>query len=136
MCFRLNRILAILSLVTKNYRAVSLLPTSGKVFESIFMAKNLLAPSQSGFKPGDSCINQLLSITHEIYSSFDDGFEVRSVFFLDISKPLDKVWHEEIIFKLQLNGISDDLLNIKELRLMVSPLQGPKLMQGSPKDLS
>ena len=57
-------------------------------------------------------------------------------FFLDISKPLDKVWHEEIIFKLQQNGISDDLLNIKELRLMVSPLQGPKLMQGSPKDLS
>ena len=43
----------------------------------------------SGFKPGDSCINQLLSITHEIYLSFDDGFEVRSVF-LDISKPLIK----------------------------------------------
>ena len=90
MCFRLNRKKAILSLVTKNYRPVSLLPISGKVFESIFMAKNLLAPSQSGFKPGDSCINQLLSITHEIYSSFDDGFEVRSVF-LDISKAFDKV---------------------------------------------
>ena len=42
----------------------------------IFSADNLLAPSQFGFKPGDSCINQLLSITHEIYSSFDDGFEV------------------------------------------------------------
>ena len=78
---------------------------------SFFLANNLLAPNQSGFKPGDSCINQLLSITHEICSSFDDGFEVRSVF-LDISKALDKVWHEEIIFKLQQNGISDDLLNI------------------------
>ena len=56
-------------------------------------------------------LNQLLSITHEIYSFFDDGFEVRSVF-LDISKAFDKVWHEEVIFKLQQNGILDDLLNI------------------------
>ena len=67
--------------------------------------------NQSGFKPGDFYINQLLSITNEIYSSFDDGFEVRSVF-LDIFKAFDKVWHEGIIFKLQQNGISDDLLNI------------------------
>ena len=35
---------------------------------SFFLANNLLAPDQSGFKPGDSCINQLLSVTHEIYS--------------------------------------------------------------------
>ena len=58
---------------------------------SFFLANNLLAPNQSGFKPGDSCINQLQSITHEIYSSFDNGFEVRSVF-LDISKAFNKVW--------------------------------------------
>ena len=78
---------------------------------SFFLANNLLAPNQSGFKPSDSCINQLLSITHEICSSFDEGFEVRSVF-LDISKAFNKVWHEGIIFKLQQNGILDDLLNI------------------------
>ena len=103
----------------KNYRPVSLLPICGKFFERLifnamfifFLANNLLAPNQPGFKPGDSCINQLLSITYEIYSSSDDGFKVRSVF-LDISKAFDKVWHEGIIFKLQQNGISDDLLNI------------------------
>ena len=78
---------------------------------SFFLANNLLAPNQSDFKPGDSCINQLLSITHEIYPSFDDGFEARSVF-LDIFKAVDKLWHEGIIFKLKQNGISDDLLNI------------------------
>ena len=49
--------------------------------------------NQSGFKPGDSCINQLLSITHNIYKSFDDGYEVRRAF-LDISKAFDKVWHD------------------------------------------
>ena len=57
---------------------------------TLFLANNLLAPNQSGFKPGDSCINQLVSITHETYSSFDDGFEVRGDF-LDISKASDKV---------------------------------------------
>ena len=53
---------------------------------------NLISSNQSGFKPGDSCINQLLSITHKIYKSFDNGFEVRGVF-LDISKALDKAWY-------------------------------------------
>ena len=67
---------------------------------SLFLANNLLAPNQSGFKPGDSCINHLLSITHEIYSCSDDGFEVRSDF-LDISKLFNKVWHEGLIFTLQ-----------------------------------
>ena len=46
-----------------------------------------------------------------IFSSFADGFNVRSVF-LDLSKAFDKAWNEEIIFKLKQNGISDDLLNI------------------------
>ena len=40
-------------------------------------------------KPGDPYFNQFLSITHEIYKSFGDGFDVRSVF-LDISKAFDK----------------------------------------------
>ena len=31
---------------------------------------------------------------------------------MDIFKAFDKVWHEEIIFKLQQNSIPDDLLNI------------------------
>ena len=74
-----------------------------------FFIENKLPSSQSGFKPVDSCINQLLSITHEIYSSFDEGLEVRSIF-LDIAKAFDKVWHDGIIFKLTENGISGNLL--------------------------
>ena len=44
-------------------------------------------------------------------NSLGEGFEVRGVF-LDISKAFDKVWHEGLIYKLQQNGISGELLNI------------------------
>ena len=84
----------------KNYRLISLLPIFEKIFERIiynnlfeYLTTNkLISDSQSGFNPGGSCVNQLLSITHEIYDSLDNGLEVRGVF-LDISKAYDKVWH-------------------------------------------
>ena len=102
-----------------NYRPISLLPICSKIFERIifneifrfFIKNDLISQHQSGFKPGDSCINQLLSITHEIYQSFDQGFDVRSVF-LDISKAFDKVWYDGIIFKMKQNGVSGNLLNL------------------------
>ena len=72
---------------------------------------NLLSPNQSGLTLGDSCINQLLSINHEILNAFDKGLEVRGIF-LDISKAFDKVWHDGLIFKLRQNGISGDIINI------------------------
>ena len=103
----------------ENYRPVSLLPICGKIFERLiynslfefFIANELISSNQSGFKRGDSCINQLLSITHEIYKSFDDGYEVRGVF-LDISKAFDEVWNNGLIYKVKQNGVSGNLLNL------------------------
>ena len=80
-----------------------------------FSANKLISKNQSRFQLGDSCINQLLSITHEIFTSFDNGLEVRSVF-LDISKAFGKVWYEGLIFKLKQNGIYSELLNINIIR--------------------
>ena len=54
-----------------------------------------------------------MSITHEIYKSFDDVWEIRGVF-LDISKAFDKVWHEDLPLKLRLNGVSGNFLKIME----------------------
>ena len=90
----------------KCYWPVSSLPSCGKIFERLiynnlfeyFFENNFISQIQSGVKPGDACMNQLLSITHEIYQSFDDGFEVRGVF-VDISKTFDKVWYEGLISK-------------------------------------
>ena len=71
---------------------------------SFFIENKLISTSQSGFKPGNFCISQLLSITLEIYSSFDECLKVRSEF--------DKVWYDGIIFKLTQNGILGNLLNL------------------------
>ena len=86
------------------------------IFNSIFEFledNSLLNPNQSGFRSSDSCVFQLSSITHEIYTSFDcnPSLEVRGVF-LDISKAFDKVWHKGLIYKLQSVGISGNLLNL------------------------
>ena len=94
---------------------MSLLPICGKIFEklifnalySFFEDYKLLNPCQSGFKKNDFCINQPVSITHEIYSTFDCNPppEVRGVF-LDLSKAFDKVWRDGLIYKLKLLGTS------------------------------
>ena len=86
--------------LVKNYRPISLFPIFGKIFEKIIFdrlynflsQKELLNPNQSGFRPSDSCVNQLIAVTHEIFEAFDcnPSLEVRSVF-LDISKAFDKV---------------------------------------------
>ena len=77
------------------------------------MEETLLNPNQSGFRPSDSCINQLLAITHEIFEAFDcnPALEVIPVF-LDISKSFDKLWHEGLLFKLRSMGISGELYNL------------------------
>ena len=70
--------------ILKNYRPVSLLPICGKVFERLiynslfeyFIENDLISPNQSGFKPGDSCTNQLISIKHEIPLMMDFKSEV------------------------------------------------------------
>ena len=41
---------------------------------------NLLSTNQSDFRTGDSWINQLLSITHDVYYSFKERFEIRAEF--------------------------------------------------------
>ena len=57
-----------------------------------FNDNKLLTPNQSGFRQGDSTVNQLLYITHQIYTAFEEHptHETRAVF-LDISEALDKV---------------------------------------------
>ena len=65
--------------LVNDYRPVSLLLISSKIFEktifdnifNFMIQKNLLNSFQSDFRPNDSCVNQLISITHSIYRAFD-----------------------------------------------------------------
>ena len=91
---------------------ISLKLQSNSLF-SYFMQNKRFTECQSGFIPGDSCVAQLLLITHEIYKSFDCNPPTdRRGIFLDISKAFDKVWHEGLIFKLKTYGIDGDLLKL------------------------
>ena len=51
---------------------------------------------QSGFRPGDYTINQLIFFVHKIYEALEAGKELRDVF-LDVSKPFDKMWHHGML---------------------------------------
>ena len=64
-----------------------------------FLNRGLISANQSSFKLGDSYINQLLSITYNIYKSCDDLY-------------IDKFWQDCLIFKLQENGISGNLWKV------------------------
>ena len=109
--------------IINNYRPVSLLPICGKIFERIifnslyeYVEENkLLSVHQSGFRSNDSCVNQLLSIVHNLYKAFDayPTLETRGVF-SDTSKAFNKVWQQGLIFKLKSTEFSDSLLSLTE----------------------
>lgn len=101
-----------------NYRPISLLNTLGKVFEKIvhkhlfnFLSSHkIITNLQSGFVPGDSTVNQLVTIYDTFCKALDDGKEVRAVF-CDVSKAFDRVWHRGLLLKLRSVGITGSLLN-------------------------
>ena len=77
-----------------------------------FTDKELKSSNESGFKPGSFCINQFLSITHDIYQSFHNSLTARTVF-LDISKAFDNIsLYKGLLCKFKQNGMSVNLLNI------------------------
>lgn len=71
---------------------------------------NLIYKYQSGFLPGHSTTYQLVDIFHLICQSFEEK-QTSCMIFRDISKALDRVWHNGLLFKLRQNGIKGPLLS-------------------------
>ena len=127
----------------KNYRPISLLPICGKILEKIIFnnlytylhTNNIISKNQLGFRPGDSPTNQLLYLLDEIHQAFDstESLEVRTVF-RNISKAFDKVWHDGLMFKLEQNGISGNLL--KPFEYYLSNIKQRVVQNGSYSDYS
>ena len=105
--------------VIKNYRPISLLSCLGKVFERCIFKylfnylrdNKLVSIHQSGFIPGDSTVNQLVSIHHEVCMSLENHNDIQLIFF-DISKVLDKVWHTGLLHKLRCICIKGSLYHL------------------------
>ena len=112
-----------------------------KIFEKVLFDKiynhlcdnELLSPNQSGFCPDDSTVNQLIAITRQIHVAFEEYLsrETRAVF-LDIYKAFDKVWHNDLLHKLEFSGFSGPLLNL--IRDFLSERQQRVVLNGKNSD--
>ena len=101
-----------------NYRPISITSCIGKILEKIifkylynYLQENdILTKFQSGLRPKDSTVNQLLEIYHTIIENLDKGKDIKFIF-CDVSKAFDKVWHRGLLHKLQKYGITGNILN-------------------------
>ena len=87
---------------------MSLLPICGKILERLIF--NELLEFFIENKPISSSslvLNRAISVSINCYLIL-----MRYIIFLDIAKAFDKVWHDDMIFKLTHNGISRNLLNL------------------------
>ena len=80
---------------------MSFLPIEKYIYDTLysyFEGNDLFSKSQSRFCKGHSCVSQLLSITYEIFKSFDanPSLDICGIV-LDISKAFDRVWHKVLI---------------------------------------
>lgn len=99
-----------------NYRPVSLTSLVCKLFEKLVKSviqthlenENLLRNSQHGFRPGRSCLTNLLSFLDFTTSQYDQGKKL-SIIYLDFCKAFDKVPHDRLILALDQHGIDGPL---------------------------
>ena len=96
--------------IPRNYRPIGLLPIISKVFESLINwslvnhldSHNLFSDYQYGFRSGRSTEDVL---TVRVYRALDACGETRAIA-LDISKAFDKVWHADLLHKLNASVVS------------------------------
>ena len=108
--WRQSKIIAILkpgkdSAIPKNYRLISLLCHTYKLYERLILNRvsplleQHLIKEQAGFRPGKSCTSQLLNLTQHIEDGYQRGM-ITGAAFVDLSAAYDTVNHRILIQKL------------------------------------
>lgn len=99
-----------------NYRGISLLCTTEKLYESILTAKlykhvdNLLEESQSGFRKG-RCTQDHIFTLRQIQEKTIEYKNKAYICFIDLTKAFDKVKRAQVWETLQKYNVEEDLLS-------------------------
>ena len=100
-----------------NYRPISLTCIPCKILESLIKDKimehmssyDLFSKEQHGFRPGRSCITQLLEVMETWTEILDEGGTVDAIYF-DFAKAFDTVPRERLLGKCEAYGMNGDML--------------------------
>jgi hypothetical protein len=86
--------------------------------KSLINIKNSTGPiftnSQYGFRPGRSCVTQLLEVLDDWSVLKDNGISI-DIMYLDFSKAFDTVPHQRLFLKLEKLGFEGSLLKTQDL---------------------
>lgn len=100
----------------ENYRGIAILPTLGKMFESLVTdvltekLQSSISIYQHGFMKGRSASSNLIEFTNYTSLSIESGYQV-DVVYTDFSKAFDRVPHKLLIRKLSNVGIHANMLS-------------------------
>ncbi|HMK58440.1 MAG TPA: reverse transcriptase family protein [Nitrososphaeraceae archaeon] len=102
-----------------NYRPISLTSTCCKIFElvvkkqllSFLHVNKIITPAQHGFLQGHSTCTNLLESVNDWSTGLDKSLGTL-ILYVDFAKAFDCVSVPKLIFKLQLIGITGNLLNV------------------------
>jgi hypothetical protein len=103
----------------QNLRPISLLPTTGKLFEKVILKffqkyiqeKGLLNESQFGFRARHSRTLQCMRLTDHMTLNFNNKMSTAAMF-LDIEKAFDTSWHPGLLYKLSKLEFSTRLIRL------------------------
>lgn len=100
-----------------SYRPITLLSCQGKLLERIICrrlehyieSKNILLPTQYGFRPNRSTTDVLIQLEHNIVQSMNTKLYT-AVIYIDLQGAFDCVWSQGLLYKLSKIGIEGNLL--------------------------
>jgi len=102
-----------------SYRPISLLSVLSKIYEKIIHTQimkhleteKIIINEQFGFRPRHSTVAQLMRIT-ELFALEINKKRHATMILLDLQKAFDSVWHQGLLYKLNLIGVPDNIIKI------------------------